>query len=106
MVFEVVAGSLDVQEHAVGSADIDEIDLSSFAFGGQEGASGDELDGISEGCVNSDLGQKLEGLFAHLDVLFLAAGLNNLPDLLLSVVFGLDDQQAVEEIQGHAVRTE
>lgn len=35
MVFEVVAGSLDVQEQCVGSSDVGQIDLGGFSLGGQ-----------------------------------------------------------------------
>lgn len=106
MVLEVVTGPLHVHEHAVATPDVNQVDLPSLPAGSQQRTSGDQLDGIPKSGVHSDLGQELEALFGQLHILLLAAGLDNLPDLLLGVVLGLDDEQTVQQIQRHAVGTE
>lgn len=105
MVPQVFAGPLQVEEHAIGSSDVHEVDLSGFALCGQQGAGGDHLDGVTEGGVDTDLGQKLKRLLGHLDVFLFAPGLDDLPNLFIGIVLGLNDEQSVQKIQRHAVRS-
>jgi hypothetical protein len=63
------------------------------------------LDSITEGGIDTDLGQKFKSLFGHLDVLLFASGLDDLSDLSVGVIFGLNDQKTVQKIQRHAVRS-
>jgi len=106
VVAQVLARPLHVQEHAVGAPDVHQVHLARLPLRSQQRTSGDQLDRVTQRRLSSDLGQEVERLLGQLHVLLLAAGLEDLPDFVLGVVFGLDDEEAVEEVEGHAVGTE
>lgn len=105
MVLQVIARSLHVQEHRVGSADVQHVHLSRLSLRSQQGTSCNQLDGITQGCVHADFSQEDEGFFSHLNVLLLASGFDDLPNFVLGIILGLDDQETIQKIQRQSVRT-
>ncbi len=75
-----------------------------LSFLADQVGSGDQLNRVSERGLFADLGEHNHGLLAHLDVLFLAADLQDLLDLVLLVRRGRNDEQTIEQIDGYAVR--
>lgn len=92
MVFEIFTWSFHIQKHAIGTPDVDKVNLTGLSLACQQGTCGDQLNGVTKGGVYSNLGQEFQGFFSHLHIFFLATGFNDLSDFLFSVIFGLDDE--------------
>ncbi len=105
MVSEIVARSFDIQEHAVGSSDIDCLNFISLPLACDERASSDQLNRIAQSCILTNRRQEFECVLVELYVFLFASGFDDLADLTLGVVFSLDDQQSIEQIQRHSVRS-
>jgi hypothetical protein len=71
---------------------------------GRARAGAAHVDGVAEGGLDADLGEQRERVLAHLDVLLLAADVQDLLDLLLRVRARRDDEQPVEQVDRDAVR--
>ncbi|KAB2628668.1 ruvB-like 2 [Pyrus ussuriensis x Pyrus communis] len=54
------------------------------------------MDSISQGCINTNLGQQMPCLFRHFN--FLASGFQNLMDFILCIRMGGNNTQAIKEI--------
>ncbi|KAM1620320.1 hypothetical protein PS1_019113 [Malus domestica] len=58
---------------------------------------------ISQGCINTNLGQQMLCFFGHLDFFFLASDVQNLTNFILCVRLGGDDKQSIKEINRNSM---
>ena len=105
MVAQIVTRSLHVQKHAVGASNVHQVDLARLPLRGQQGAGCDQLDGVAQSGLCANLGEEVQCLLGELHVLFFTASFEDLPDFVLGVVLGLDDEETVEQVERHAVGT-
>lgn len=93
-----------VVEEAEGALDVVDVDLLGAALGADELARGDEVGGVAEAGLAADLGEEGEGVGGHVDLFLGGADGEDLADLVGRVAGRLDDDDAVEEVEGQAVR--
>lgn len=105
MIAQILSRSLQIHEQGIDSADIGDLHFLGFALLGHQRSGGNQLDCVTQGRGLANLGQEFQGLFGHLHVFLLAACLENLANLLRVVVLGGDDQQPIQQIQWHSVRS-
>merc|ERR1719498_2186083 len=101
---EELRRALDVDEKRVNALDIVDVDLGALALLAAERRAHDHVDRVSQGRLERDAREEVERLGQHLDVLILAADLEDAPHLGLLVRRGRDDHQAVEQVERDAVR--
>eukprot|EP00048_Salpingoeca_helianthica_P015589 m.227537 g.227537 ORF g.227537 m.227537 type:complete len:395 (+) comp17243_c0_seq1:32-1216(+) len=70
----------------------------------EEDSGGEQLHGVAEGGFGAHFGELGKGLVRHGDALGLCADLDDLGHLGRAVGLQLDDHDAVQQINGHAVR--
>ncbi len=84
--------------------DILDADLLCSALCSDQGSGGDEITGVSQTSLLADLGQQSKGIRREVDLFLLGTNGEDLTNLVLGVRLGADDDDAVQEIQGKAVR--
>ena len=63
----------------------------------------DQLNGIAQRGVARDRAQEILGQICHLHVLFLAADVEDVAHLLLGIGRGVNDEEAVQQVNGDTV---
>lgn len=78
-------------------------DLRGLALGGDELRGGDEVACVSEACLLANLGQQGERVCGEVDFLLGGADVDDLLEMITAIWVGVDDDDAVEEVEGQAV---
>mmetsp|Transcript_15709 Transcript_15709/g.33590 ORF Transcript_15709/g.33590 Transcript_15709/m.33590 type:complete len:340 (-) Transcript_15709:1208-2227(-) len=101
---EELRGALHIDEERIDALDVLHLHLHALALLADERSGNDHVNGVAQRRLHSDLGEQRERVVAHLDVLLLTANVQDLPNLLLGVWRGRDDEEAVEQVDRDAVR--
>lgn len=84
--------------------DVLDLDGLGLALLGEEGGGGDEVAGVAQAGLGADLGEQGQGVGREVNFLLLRADGEDLADLVALVGVRADDDDAVEEVEGEAVR--
>lgn len=93
-----------VVEELEAALDVLDLDGLGLALLGEEGGGGNEVAGVAQAGLGADLGEQGQGVGREVDFLLLRADGEDLADLVALVGVRADDDDAVEEVEGEAVR--